>query len=117
MKAKHTDGTASLLRLTLVVGALLVILSAAILAFRQPPGAAATPDIARIAIDTDITGNTVTPCKDSPFPAVDYPCNNSTVLGPTETCRSIAIGESIQIDVIGDSIPLGGTSGSNQTFP
>ena len=93
--------------------AALLVLSAAMLAFHQPSSTAAVADINRIAIDTDITGNTVTPCTATGDPNVDYPCNNSTVLGPTDNCRAIAVGQSIQIDVIGDSIPAGGTNNSD----
>src|ERR1700674_3473500 len=112
MKIKHTNWTTHV-RLTLVVGAL-AILAAAILGLL--PSAGTTPstqaaaDIGVIAIDTDITGNVAMPCDAHDDPNLDYPCNNSTVLGPTDTCRSIAVGQSIQIDVVGIAIPAGGTN-------
>lgn len=94
------------------LGALLILVFAIGTA---SPSYAGTP-IGKLAIDTDITGNVATPCNANGDPALDYPCNNSTVLGSTETCRAIAVGETIQIDVIGDAIPNGGTNGSDESF-
>jgi hypothetical protein len=98
----------------------LVILATAILGLLltagTTPSTQAAADIGIIAIDTDITGNVATPCDANGDPNLDYPCNNSTVLGPIDSCRSIAVGQSIQIDVVGIAIPAGGTNGSDQDF-
>ena len=72
----------------------------------DPFGARAATDIAQIAIDLNTTGNAVTPCA-------AYPCNSSTTLGAIDTCRSINVGDTITIDVVGKNIPNGGANGSN----
>ena len=55
----------------------------------QTEQASAVADISVVAIDTDITGNTATHCDANGDPQLDYPCNNSTVLGAINSCRSI----------------------------
>ena len=72
----------------------------------QARHAGAATGVGTIAIDTNTTGNTVTPCA-------AYPCNNSTTLGAIDGCRSINVGDVITIDVVGISIPPGGAAGSN----
>ena len=70
-------------------------------------------DIAQIAVDLNTTGNTVTQCTTVNHPTAAYPCNSSTTLGAIQTCRQIAVGETITIDVVGKNIPNGGVNGSN----
>jgi hypothetical protein len=66
--------------------------------------ATAATSINNIAIDMNIAGNTATHCD-------DYPCNNSTVLGPIDQCAQMSIGQTLQIDIVGIAIPDGGTVG------
>jgi uncharacterized repeat protein (TIGR01451 family) len=92
----------------IAVAAALTILVALLATTAHPFDAKAAVDIGSVSIDTDVTGNVATPCD-------DYPCNDSTVLGPVNGCRVIADGETIDFDVVGSSIPAGGAAGSSQS--
>ena len=105
--------------------ALAAIIAVAAIFLSSSPHASAgapPPNIATIGIDViggDANGNVVTPCTAAGDPNVDYPCNNSTALGPIDNCVALtsAAGAShtTTLDVVGISIPLGGTNGSNQS--
>ena len=50
--------------------------------------------------------------------APDYPCNNSTTLtGGIQICSHIAVGATVQIDIIGQDIPLGRLTSTNNGAP
>src|ERR1700674_4726220 len=89
-----------------VLGALLILFSTG---SASPTHAAV--DINTIAIDTNITGNVATQCNTGS--TADYPCNSSTVLGPIDTCAAIAVGATVQIDIVGSGIPAGGAAASD----
>ena len=97
-----------------------IIAVATIFLLSNLPSAGAVPDIGTIAIDViggDVNGNVVTPCTATGDPNVDYPCNDSTALGPIDSCVALtsAVGanHTTIIDIVGISIPLGAGNGTN----
>jgi hypothetical protein len=100
-------------RFVFLVGAFAVL---ALILTLDTPRSAFAADISLIAIDVNTTGNIATPCDTNGDANLDYPCNNSTVLGAIDTCVSLAVGASTTIDVVGVAIPAGGTNGSDVSW-
>ncbi len=94
----------------------IVAVAAIFLSSNPHAGAGSAPDIGFMGIDTNITGNVATPCQNTGAngQTPDYPCNTSTVLsGGIQTCLALTSAAGAnhtgQIDVVGQSIPLGGS--------
>ena len=86
-----------------LAAASLVVLVGLLTNVADPFSVTASADIATIGIDViggDVNGNVVTPCTATGDPNVDYPCNNSTVLGPIDNCVALQGSNVASADVL-----------------
>jgi hypothetical protein len=97
-----------------ILGALLILVFATGSVSPSHAGAV-TPDIASVFINTNAAADSVSgACQTGT--AADYPCNNFTTLAGIQTCASIPVGGTVQIDIVGQSIPLGAADTPSTQF-